>query len=81
MDNRHPGTVPDYTTANLVLVFLNLLWVFGVIWSNWGLMPVIVLGVILNHLITRLEALRARRIAAARKRHGPNMPPAPGDLR
>ena len=61
MNDRHPGRVEDYTTANLVLIFMNMLWIFGVIWSNWGLFPILVLALVLNHLITRIEVVRARR--------------------
>lgn len=63
MQNKHPEPVEDYTTANLVLIFVNLLWIFGVVWSTWGIGAVLVLGAILNHLITRLRIARARRAA------------------
>lgn len=66
MERRHPQPVEDYTTANLVLIFVNLLWVFIAIWSAWGLGPVAILGALLNHLITRLE--RAKAAEAARFR-------------
>ncbi|MFW2543829.1 histidinol phosphate aminotransferase [Primorskyibacter sp. 2E107] len=60
MENRHPNAVEDFTSANLVLIFVNLLWIFAVVWSSWGLGPVLVLGAILNHLITRLECHKRR---------------------
>lgn len=60
MNNKHPGRVEDYTTANLVLIFVNMLWIFGVIWSTWGLAPVILVALVLNHLITRLQILKAQ---------------------
>ncbi|BBU55263.1 hypothetical protein KU6B_15280 [Mameliella alba] len=60
MENRHPQPVEDYTSANLVLIFVNLLWVFVLLWSWWGLGPVLIVAVLLNHLITRLELARRR---------------------
>ncbi|HKK98165.1 MAG TPA: histidinol phosphate aminotransferase [Marivita sp.] len=61
MQNNHPKRVEDYTTANLILIFVNLLWIFGVIWANFGLLAVILTGWLLNHGITRIEHYRARR--------------------
>lgn len=61
MENRHPQPVEDYTTANLVLIFMNLLWVFVALWSYLGLGMVLVLAALLNHLITRLDLARRRR--------------------
>ena len=60
MNNKHPGRVEDYTTANLVLIFVNMLWIFGAIWSTWGLAPVILVALVLNHLITRLQIIKAQ---------------------
>jgi hypothetical protein len=60
MNNKHPGRVEDYTTANLVLIFVNMLWIFGVIWSTWGIAPVIFVALVLNHLITRLQIVKAQ---------------------
>ena len=61
MEHRHPKRVEDYTTANLILIFVNLLWIFGVIWAQFGIVAVILVGWLLNHLITRLEMYRASR--------------------
>lgn len=61
MDHHTPKRVEDYTTANLVLIFVNLLWIFGVIWAQFGLAAVILLGWGLNHGITRLAQYRASR--------------------
>lgn len=61
MDQRHPKRVENYTTASLVLIFVNLLWIFGVIWANFGLLAVILTGWVLNQGITRLELYRASR--------------------
>jgi len=58
MQNHHPKPVEDYMTANMILIFINALWIFVVIWSFWGLGPVILLAMGLNHLITRLEQVK-----------------------
>ena len=68
MSQRHPSRVPDYTNANLVLIFVNLCWIFGVVWMHWGLGAAIVLAVALNHGITRLESYRARRAVESIRR-------------
>ena len=46
--------VEDYTNTCLVMGFVNLLWIFCVIWVLWGLPAVMVLGVILNAGINRI---------------------------
>ena len=61
MENRHPKPVENYMTANLILIFVNLLWVFVAIWSYWGLGPVLILAALLNYLITRVEVSRRNR--------------------
>ncbi|MGJ8604394.1 MAG: histidinol phosphate aminotransferase [Marivita sp.] len=61
MEQRHPQGVEDYTIPSLVLIFVNLLWIFGVIWAQVGLGAVILLGWVLNHCITRLAQYRASR--------------------
>ncbi|MDJ0820764.1 MAG: histidinol phosphate aminotransferase [Paracoccaceae bacterium] len=63
MNSQHPKRVEDYTNANLVLIFVNLLWFFAVLWANWGLGAVIIAGAFFNHLITRLAVNKARREA------------------
>lgn len=61
MNSKPPGRVEDYTTANLILIYINMLWIFGAIWATWGLGPVVVLAVVLNHMITRIEIIKERR--------------------
>lgn len=61
IDQRHPKRVEDYTTANLILIFVNLFWIFGVIWAHFGLAAVILTGWVLNHGITRLAVYKASR--------------------
>jgi hypothetical protein len=66
MENRHPKRVEDYTNANLVLIFVNLLWLFAVLYATWGLGVVLILGAVLNHLITRLDLHKRRQRAGIR---------------
>ena len=61
MNGNHPQRVEDYTAASLVLLFVNLLWIFGVIWAQFGLLAVMLCGLALNHLISRLEQARLER--------------------
>ncbi|WGW03714.1 histidinol phosphate aminotransferase [Tropicibacter oceani] len=61
MNGNHPEPVEDYTTANLILIFVNLMWIFAAVWSAWGLGPVLVLATVLNHLITRLDLHKRRK--------------------
>ena len=61
MENHHPKPVEDYMTANMVLIFVNMMWIFVTIWSVWGIAPVLILAAVINHLITRLNASRRRR--------------------
>ncbi|MGP6087925.1 histidinol phosphate aminotransferase [Antarctobacter jejuensis] len=60
MSSHQPKPVEDYMTANMVLIFVNLLWVFVALWSYWGLGPVLIIAALLNHLITRLDEARRR---------------------
>jgi hypothetical protein len=52
-----PDPIPakDNELANMLLVYFNILWIFGVIWSTWGLGAVVVLAVVINHIITRIS--------------------------
>ncbi len=59
MQNRNIGRAPDYTNAALVMGFVNLLWVFMVIWAVFGFAWVILVALLLNHLIQRLDRTRS----------------------
>ncbi|PYG32302.1 hypothetical protein C8N36_10348 [Pelagimonas varians] len=50
-------------TANAILIFANLLWVFLAVRSAWGFGAVLVLAATLNHLITRYDCFERRQIA------------------
>ena len=52
----HPVTAaPDYTNAALVMLGINLLWIFFAIWATLGMLPVLLIAALLNQLITRLR--------------------------
>ncbi|MBN9885845.1 histidinol phosphate aminotransferase [Salipiger abyssi] len=61
MDDRTRQPAPDFTTPALVFLFINMLWIFAVLWVQWGLGAVLLLGLAVNHLITRLERRLRRR--------------------
>lgn len=51
MRNRNPQPAPDYTTAALMMIWANMMWVFLAIWALWGLIPVLLLGAGINRAI------------------------------
>ena len=55
-ERERPDGTPDLFTAAITFAGMNLMWVFFVIWMMYGLVPVLVLAVLINHLISRLEA-------------------------
>ncbi|EIE52869.1 histidinol phosphate aminotransferase [Salipiger aestuarii] len=55
MDDRTRQSAPDYSTSALFFIFINMIWIFGVLWVSWGLGAVAIAGVIVNHLITMLD--------------------------
>jgi hypothetical protein len=61
MEQRYPKRVENYTNASLIMLLVNLLWIFALIWVSFGFLAVLFTGWVLNHLITRLAAYRARR--------------------
>ncbi|EEX16307.1 MAG: histidinol phosphate aminotransferase [Salipiger thiooxidans] len=64
MDDQTRQPAPDYTSSALFFIFINMLWIFGVIWVHWGLGAVAIAGVGVNHLITMLDD-RIKRDATA----------------
>lgn len=58
MHDRERKPAPNYTTAALTMLCVNLLWIFGVIWAVYGIVPVLLIGLIANHLIDRLQAIK-----------------------
>lgn len=55
MDDRTRQPAPDHMTSALFFIFLNMLWIFGVLWVSWGLGAVAIAGVAVNHVITMLD--------------------------
>lgn len=45
---------PNYTNAALVMGLVNMLWIFGVLWSMFGLPVVLLIGFVLNKGINRI---------------------------
>ena len=54
---RHdvPPASTDLLSATLSFLTVNLLWIFIVLWLLYGLAPVLLLAVVMNHRINRLE--------------------------
>mgnify|MGYP003655976009 FL=1 len=57
MDDRR-GTAPNFTNACVVMFGVNIVWVFMVIWSIWGLLAVAATGWCINRLIGYVAARR-----------------------
>ena len=47
-------SAPNYTNAALVMGLVNLLWIFMTLWVVFGLPVVLIVGFILDKLITRI---------------------------
>ncbi|MBQ4827052.1 MULTISPECIES: histidinol phosphate aminotransferase [unclassified Leisingera] len=61
-DPELPANMPDFFTAAITFAGINLMWIFFVVWVMYGMVPVLVLAVLINHLITRLDIrLNARK--------------------
>ena len=58
MHGHKISAAPDYTNAALVSFAINLAWIVFAIWAAFGLVPVLLLAMMLNHLISRLQARR-----------------------
>lgn len=63
---QRPGRAEDYTIPSLVMIFVNLVWILGVIWVQFGLIAVVICGWVCNKLISRLEAYK-RAVEYARR--------------
>lgn len=60
MRDRHDRQpAPDYTSAALTMLGVNMMWIFFVIWIAFGILPVLVIAALINHGITRLQAVRS----------------------
>lgn len=47
-------SAPNYTNAALVMGLVNLLWIFMTLWVLFGLPVVLIVGFLLDRLITRI---------------------------
>jgi uncharacterized membrane protein len=56
--DRNISAAPDYTNAALTMLGVNLMWIFALLWALWGFLPTLLLGAVLNHAISRYEAIR-----------------------
>jgi len=62
MDRMHHRPIkraPNYTNAALTMLWVNMMWVFLVLWALWGLIPVLLLGAGLNRGISWFALRRA----------------------
>lgn len=57
MRSHFPKDVPDYTTAVLVMAGVNLTWMFYLLWSFVGLLPVMALAYYLDRWIMQSAVL------------------------
>ncbi len=61
MQSNHPKRVENYTGAALVMLGVNLVWIFAVVWAVFGLAAALCLAWLLNLAITRLGQRRPAR--------------------
>lgn len=54
MRDHRLASAPDYTNAALTMMGVNLMWIFFVLWAVFGMIPVLLLAMLLNHGISRL---------------------------
>ena len=59
MSEHRLARAPDYTVAALVMLGVNLAWIFLALWAAFGLLPVLLAALTINHAITRLAKARA----------------------
>jgi len=58
MTERNIQRAPDFTSAAITMLGVNLLWIFFVIWVIWGFVPVLVLAAPINRGINRFKAVK-----------------------
>ena len=54
---QHRRETTDVLGSALMLLGVTLMWIFFAIWATYGMLPVLLLALFLNHLIDRLDAL------------------------
>ncbi|SDN44503.1 hypothetical protein SAMN05216196_101559 [Lutimaribacter pacificus] len=57
--NHRLKKAPDFTNAALVMGFVNLLWVFALLWALFGFAVVALVAFGLNALIGRVARARS----------------------
>ncbi|UWQ89824.1 histidinol phosphate aminotransferase [Aliisedimentitalea scapharcae] len=57
-DSHERPRAPDYTNAAITMLGVNLMWIFFVIWVLFGVVPVLLLALLINHGIDRYAAVR-----------------------
>lgn len=58
MAERNVSAAHNYTTPALVMMGVNLTWMFLTLWAMYGLLPVLLLSAVINHGITLLDHRR-----------------------
>lgn len=58
MDDKRIGTAPDYTTAAITMIGINIMWILFVIWMVWGMIPALMLAFVVNHFVEYVAARR-----------------------
>ncbi|EBA15511.1 histidinol-phosphate aminotransferase [Roseobacter sp. SK209-2-6] len=53
---KQPEEATDLFSAAIAFLGINLLWIFFAIWVLFGMVPVLLLALFLNHMIDRIEA-------------------------
>ena len=68
-NTHHENT--EFLSATLSFLAVNLLWIFFALWLLYGMVPVLLLAVAMNHMINRLEVrmIRAEQRADTRGAH------------
>ncbi|KJZ23798.1 hypothetical protein [Tritonibacter mobilis] len=68
-NTHHDNT--EFLSATLSFLAVNLLWIFFALWLLYGMVPVLLLAVAMNHMINRLEVrmIRAEQRADTRGTH------------
>ncbi len=46
---------PDLLETTLRFAVINMPWIFFTLWLLYGMVPVLLLATLINHMITRLE--------------------------
>ncbi len=66
MRDTQPTAAPNFKSACVVMFGVNITWIFMVIWAIWGLIFVMLLGWVINHMMTRVHAYSITRAAMQR---------------